>query len=245
MGWRDIARARAVTVALAHGVALATIGLLIVGRAPAISRRLVRFVGFHGGGAVLATSLYVHQQGHRRGLSRRTGGGTQDMAQLATRATSTNGTTTTGAWSSSACLAGAGGHRLGADTVPLSSTCWRPCPSAPRIDFVHHVVLAADGWLFEVLAGPGGVMAAPLFASSVVASAACSLDRRRRPRCKPCLTSWQAVLEKPRTRMASWARRHHGLDACWDWARCCLGLVPGHPDARARPLARLSATSSM
>ena len=70
------------------------------------------------------------------------------------------------------------------------------------MDFVRHVVLADSGWLFEVWLLLGGIMAAPIFASSVVAIPLL-LDRRVTLR-QAVLTSWRCVLENP-VAMAAWA----------------------------------------
>jgi uncharacterized membrane protein len=64
------------------------------------------------------------------------------------------------------------------------------------------VVLAQDGWLFELWLAMGGIMAAPLFASSVV-SMPLLLDRRV-TLTQAVLTSWQAVITNP-VPMALWA----------------------------------------
>lgn len=81
-------------------------------------------------------------------------------------------------------------------------TLLAPVPIHSPLDFVHHVVLASDNWLFEVWLAVGGVMAAPLFASSVVAMPLL-LDRRV-TLMQAILTSWQTVLENPAP-MAFWA----------------------------------------
>jgi uncharacterized membrane protein len=70
------------------------------------------------------------------------------------------------------------------------------------MDFVQHVMLAPDGWLFEIWLALGGVMAAPMFASSVIAMPLL-LDRRVTVM-QAVLTSWQAVLANPMP-MALWA----------------------------------------
>jgi uncharacterized membrane protein len=70
------------------------------------------------------------------------------------------------------------------------------------LDFVHHVMLAPDSWLFELWLALGGVMAAPMFASSVV-SMPLLLDRRV-SLVQAVLTSWQVVLANP-VPMALWA----------------------------------------
>jgi uncharacterized membrane protein len=70
------------------------------------------------------------------------------------------------------------------------------------VDFVRHVVLAQDSWLFELWLAMGGIMAAPMFASSVV-SMPLLLDRRVTIM-QAVLTSWQAVITNP-VPMALWA----------------------------------------
>lgn len=81
-------------------------------------------------------------------------------------------------------------------------TLWAPVPINSPLDFVHHVVLAKDNWLFEIWLAVGGVMAAPMFASSVVAMPLL-LDRRV-TLMQAILISWQSVLENPGP-MAFWA----------------------------------------
>ena len=87
-------------------------------------------------------------------------------------------------------------------------TLLAPVPINTPMDFVHHVVLANDSWLFELWLALGGVMAAPLFASSVV-SMPLLLDRRV-TLWQAVLTSWQAVLANPAA-MALWAALIMGL----------------------------------
>jgi uncharacterized membrane protein len=81
-------------------------------------------------------------------------------------------------------------------------TLLAPVPILSPLDFVQHVVLAQDGWLFELWLAMGGVMAAPMFASSVV-SMPLLLDRRV-TLLQAVLTSWQTVLVNP-VPMALWA----------------------------------------
>ena len=87
-------------------------------------------------------------------------------------------------------------------------TLLAPAPILGPLDFVRHVVLAQDGWLFELWLAMGGVMAAPLFASSVV-SMPLLLDRRV-TLLQAVLTSWQTVLVNP-IPMALWAAIIMGL----------------------------------
>lgn len=81
-------------------------------------------------------------------------------------------------------------------------TLLAPVPISTPMDFVHHVVLAKEGWLFELWLAVGGVMAAPMFASSVVAMPLL-LDRRV-TLLQAVLVSWRVVLANPGP-MALWA----------------------------------------
>ena len=81
-------------------------------------------------------------------------------------------------------------------------TLLAPVPIQSPLDFVHHVELAPDGWLFELWLALGGVMAAPIFASSMV-SMPLLLDRRV-SLSQAVLTSWRVVLANP-IPMAAWA----------------------------------------
>jgi len=77
-----------------------------------------------------------------------------------------------------------------------------PLPIDTPMDFLRHVVASREHHIFEIWLGLGGLMAAPLFASSVV-SMPLLLDRRVTV-LEAVLTSWKAVLAYPVT-MALWA----------------------------------------
>jgi len=77
-----------------------------------------------------------------------------------------------------------------------------PVPIQTPMDFLRHVVASRDHHIFEIWLALGGLMAAPLFASSVV-SMPMLLDRRVTV-LEAVLTSWKAVLAYPVT-MAFWA----------------------------------------
>ena len=77
-----------------------------------------------------------------------------------------------------------------------------PVPIRTPMDFVRHVVASQEHHLFELWLALGGLMAAPLFASSVV-SMPLLLDRRVSV-LEAVLTSWKAVMTYPVT-MALWA----------------------------------------
>ena len=77
-----------------------------------------------------------------------------------------------------------------------------PVPVETPMDFMRHVVLANNGWLFELWLALGSLLAAPIFASSVIAMPLL-LDRRASLRVA-VLTSWQVVVANPLP-MAFWA----------------------------------------
>ena len=77
-----------------------------------------------------------------------------------------------------------------------------PVPVETPMDFMRHVVLAHNGWLFELWLALGSLLAAPIFASSVIAMPLL-LDRRASLRVA-VLTSWQVVVANPLP-MAFWA----------------------------------------
>lgn len=81
-------------------------------------------------------------------------------------------------------------------------TLLSPVPINTPLDFVRYVILAKDGYLFEIWLAMGGVLAAPIFASTAVAMPLL-LDRRV-TLLQAVLTSWRAVLANPLP-MAFWA----------------------------------------
>jgi uncharacterized membrane protein len=83
-----------------------------------------------------------------------------------------------------------------------------PVPIHTPMDFLRHVIASQEHRLFELWLALGGLMAAPLFASSVV-SMPLLLDRRVSV-LEAVLTSWKAVLSHPIT-MALWAFLLMGL----------------------------------
>jgi len=87
-------------------------------------------------------------------------------------------------------------------------TLLAPMPIHTPMDFIQHVVLHPDSYLFELWLMLGGLMAAPLFASSVV-SMPLLLDRQLNT-LQAVLTSWKVVLAHPLP-MALWAFLIMGL----------------------------------
>ena len=74
-------------------------------------------------------------------------------------------------------------------------TLFAPQPVRAPMDFIRHVMLAGHGVLFEAWLALGGVLAAPVFASSVI-TLPLLLDRRIGV-LDAVLTSWRAVLANP------------------------------------------------
>ena len=73
--------------------------------------------------------------------------------------------------------------------------------TAPLV-FVHHVVLAEEGWLFELWLILGGALVAPIFASTVI-TIPLLLDRQVSLG-RAIITSWQVIFVNP-VPMAIWA----------------------------------------
>jgi uncharacterized membrane protein len=96
-----------------------------------------------------------------------------------------------------------------------------PVPIREPRDFLMHVVLAQEGYLFEGWLALGGLLAAPVFASSVVAIPLL-MDRALSVR-EAVLTSWRVVLEQPVV-MALWAATLGGL-VLLGMATAMLGLI--------------------
>jgi uncharacterized membrane protein len=87
-------------------------------------------------------------------------------------------------------------------------TLMAPQPIHTPADFLRHVVLAPNHYVFELWLTMGGLMAAPIFASSVI-SMPLLLDRRVYV-IQAVLASWQVVLTNP-IPMALWAALVMGL----------------------------------
>ena len=198
-GARDMARAP--WLSLAHGLVLTLIGLTILAvghnrfwlMAGALS-------GFLMVGPAVATSLYAIS----RALERGEGADLSLVRRTWTR------------WQSCHAPGGQGGYwclvQFGL-LLSLAATGWvlvsaslitvlSPVRIATPADFMQHVVLAHDGQLFAMWLALGSFLAAPIFASSVVAMPL-MLDRRVTVR-QAVLTSWSAVLANPAS-MALWA----------------------------------------
>ena len=198
-GWRDMTQVG--WVSFAHGLALALVGAAIVTIAQDRFWLLAGALsGFMVIAPVLATSLYALSRALERGETADLGVVTKTWLNWQNNHFNK--------WGNEYWCMVQFGALLG-----LAATGWvltsaalitllAPAPIQGPMDFVRHVVLAHDGWLFELWLAMGGIMAAPLFASSVV-SMPLLLDRRV-TLMQAILTSWQTVMTNP-IPMALWA----------------------------------------
>jgi uncharacterized membrane protein len=198
-GWRDMAQVG--WVSFAHGIALALGGAVIVAIAKDRFWLLAGALsGFMVIAPVLATSLYALSRALERGE-------TADF-HVVTKTWLNWQNNNFNKWGNEYWCMVQFGALLG-----LAATGWvltsaalitllAPVPIRGPLDFVQHVILAPDGWLFELWLAMGGILAAPLFASSVV-SMPLLLDRRV-TLMQAVLTSWQTVMANP-VPMALWA----------------------------------------
>ena len=217
LGWRDLWRVGGPS--LLHGLALAAVGALLVLAARDHFWLLAgAFSGFLVVAPVLATSLYALSRALERGepAGLRTIGKTWIRWQYSRYAVHGGywGLVRFGLLLS---LAGTGWVLTSAALI----TALAPAPVHTPADFMTHVVLARQGYLFELWLIMGGLMAAPLFASSVV-SMPLLLDRRVDVM-QAVLTSWQAVLTNPAA-LALWAALIMGLTLL-GMATALLGLI--------------------
>ena len=95
-------------------------------------------------------------------------------------------------------LAGAGWVVTSASVITLLS----PHPIETPMDFVQHILLTQNHWVLELWLMVGGLLAAPMFASSVV-TIPLLLDRPVSLK-EAVLTSWRVVLANP-VSMGMWA----------------------------------------
>lgn len=225
LGWRDLWRCGALS--LLDGVALAAFGAVMLLLAQDRFWLLAgTFSGFLVVAPVLATSHYALSRALERGE-------TPSFAIIHktwTRWQYSRYAVHGGYWSLVRfglllSLAGTGWVLTSAALI----TALAPQPIDTPLDFARHVVLARGGFLFELWLIVGGLMAAPLFASSVV-SMPLLLDRRVDV-LQAVLTSWQAVLTNPAT-MALWAALIMGLTliGMGTWMLCLAFILPwlGH-----------------
>jgi uncharacterized membrane protein len=197
-GWGDIWRCP--MVSLAHGVVVAVFGvaLLVVAR-DRFWMLAGAFSGFLVVAPVLATGLYA--------LSRALDRGEPADFLLLMRTWTVWGQNRRSDPTSYWCLvrfglllafAGTGWVLTSAAFITL----FAPVPINSPADFFRYIVVASDTYVFELWLILGGVLAAPVFASSVV-SMPMLLDRHVKPM-EAVLTSWRVVQTNPLP-MAIWA----------------------------------------
>ena len=217
LGWRDLWRVG--LPSLWHGVALAAFGWLLLALAREQFWLLAgAFSGFLVVAPVLATSLYALS----RALERGEPADGRTIRKTWTRWQYSRFAVHDGYWSLVRfglllSLAGTGWVLTSAALITLLA----PQPVHTPMDFVRQVVLAPGGYLFELWLTMGALLAAPLFASSVVAMPLL-LDRRVDV-LQAVLTSWQAVLTNPGA-LALWAALIMSLTLL-GMATALLGLV--------------------
>jgi len=101
-------------------------------------------------------------------------------------------------------------------------TGFSPVPIRNPQDFLRHVVLAEASMLFELWLALGGVLAAPVFASSVIALP--MLLDRQVGILTAVFTSWRVVMDNPAP-LALWAALLMGLTLL-GMITGLLGLIP-------------------
>lgn len=200
LAWRDLCRAPA--LGFAHGLVLALLGAAILALG---HNRFWLMAGALSGflviGPVVATSLYAISRALERGEP--VGPGLVRQTWTRWQSGHAGGQRHAGYW----CLV-----RFGL-LLSLAATGWvvvsaslitvlSPVQVQTPMDFLHHVVLADDGRLFALWLALGSFLAAPIFASSVVAMPL--LLERRVGVWQAVLTSWTVVLANPAP-MALWA----------------------------------------
>jgi uncharacterized membrane protein len=199
LAWRDMARCG--WVSFAHGLVMALLGWAILLLAHDKFWLLAgAFSGFLVVAPVLATSLYA--------LSRALERGENANFALVRKVWSSWQQSHANKWGndywalvqfgSLLALAALGWILTSAAFVTLLTTV----PVQSPLEFVRHVMLAKEGYVFELWLGLGGLLAAPMFASSAVAIPLL-LDRRV-TLLQAVLTSWRTVMKNPLP-MAFWA----------------------------------------
>ena len=218
LAWRDISYCG--WISFAHGLVLAIFGGIIMVIARDRFWLLAgAFSGFLVVAPVLATSLYA--------LSRAVERGEQANAALVVKTWLSWQKSHRNKWGNDYwCLVQFGALLALAGTgwVITSAafiTLWAPAPVKTPLDFIQHVMLAKDSFVFEIWLALGGLLVAPMFASSVV-SIPLLLDRRV-TLMQAVLTSWRTVLANPLP-MAFWAALIMGFTLL-GLASALLGLI--------------------
>lgn len=187
-GWRDFMRCP--VPGLLHGLLLAAFGVaLLVAAGDAFWLLTGAFTGFLLVSPILATGLYTVS----RALQRQ---GHADTRMAFAAWVPRDGRLVV--FGVLLAFAGTGWVMTSASLI----TAFAGAPVESPQAFLKVVVLADEGWLFETWLALGGLLAAPVFASSVVAIPLL-LDREISV-LGAVFTSWRVVMENPVT-LAFWA----------------------------------------
>ncbi len=206
-GWSDLVRCP--LPGLLHGVAVAIFGALLFSVAHEQFWLLSgAFTGFLLVAPIVATGLYAVSRAIERGQPASVATAVQAWAPRDGRLV---------VFGVLLAFAGTGWVLTSASLI----TGFSPAPVHNPADFLRIVVLADSGYLFEIWLALGAVLAAPVFASSVIAIPLL-LDRRIGI-LAAVYTSWRVVIEHPAP-MALWAALIMGLTGL-GMATALLGLV--------------------
>jgi len=217
LGWRDLMRCG--WISIAHGAAVSTFGAaLFLAAYDRFWLLAGALTGFLVVAPVVATGLYA--------LSRALERGEPADEKLLIRTWTHWGNNRRSDPGSYWCLvrfgfllalAGTGWVMTSAAYITL----FAPVPITSPIDFVRHIVLAPNHFIFEGWLALGGVLAAPVFASSVI-SMPLLLDRHVTA-LQAVLASWRVVMANP-VPMAVWAALLMGL-TLFGFVTAFLGMM--------------------
>lgn len=199
LAWRDMARCG--WISFAHGLALTIAGAAIL----AIARdRFWLLAGALSGflviAPVLATSLYALSRALEQGEKAHVGVVLKTWLNWQNKHFNKfdNDYWCLVQFGALLALAATGWVLTSAALITLLA----PVPINTPLEFIQHVVLAREGFLFELWLVLGGVLAAPIFASTAI-TIPLLLDRHISLK-QAVLTSWRVVLANPLP-MAFWA----------------------------------------
>ena len=205
-GWRDLLRCP--LPGLLHGLALAAVGAVLIALAHDRFWLLSgAFTGFLLVAPVLATGLYAISRALERG----------QRADLSVAIAAWKPEGRLVVFGLLLAFAGSGWVMSSASLI----TSFAPVPVRTPLDFILVVVLNDHSHLFEIWLAMGALLAAPVFASSVVALPLL-LDRKIGV-LAAVLTSWRVVQAHPLP-MALWAGLLMGLTVL-GMITCLLGLI--------------------